>query len=84
MTAYSEKTRDAVLVALKEKPGQTAKEIGISAAVANALVRDRFLKVTATRKHTNENGDPQRGRPSNLYANAKRGSDRVRRIKVAA
>jgi predicted ArsR family transcriptional regulator len=78
-TKFSPSTMFTVLKSLSDKPGQTAAELGVSSAVANALRVDGVIAVASTRKHVNsETGKADRGRPSNEYKVARKGRDRMR------
>ena len=71
-----------VLPALKQTPAASAKEVGTTTIHMGVLVSEGFVKLAGTRKSTDENGKPRRGRPTHLFRLTKRGNDKVRRLAI--
>lgn len=80
MTAVGPTTVDRVVQAIADKPGQTARELGVSSAVANALVASKVLRKVSSRPHTNPDGSNRRGRPSFEYGLGTKGQGRKRSL----
>lgn len=80
MTAVGQATMDRVILAVAEKPGQTASELGVSSAVANALRASTVLRKVSSRPHVNPDGSNRRGRPSFEYGLGAKGQGRKRTL----
>lgn len=66
------------LVQLLDGPA-TAKAIGASQSAMRTALSEGVVKIKTTQKHTNEAGEPQRGRPARVYALTDKGRKRAKR-----
>ena len=79
-TKTQQKIAAVVLPALRAQRGQTAKELQVPKIQIDSLVEAGVVKVVGSRKHTNEQGEPSRGRPMHEFALTRKGQDRARRL----
>jgi len=57
---------------------KTAKELGISSVVANGAEKSEILQRKSTRKVTDADGNPSRGRPAVVWALTPKARKRVK------
>lgn len=82
-TATPSKLTVKVLTGLLDQRGAVARELGATKVQVNPFIEAGVVKVIGTRKNTDENGKPLRGRPSMELALTDKGRKQAKRLIAA-